>query len=520
MMKKRMQHSLKVKKRKSLAAYAAAGIMTLAAVLGLGSFLPSGGIAVTAEAAENEGKEGDWDAIEMGKQPYTYTINVYAGKEGYFSSTGTSQKSVTVPAGQAASISMSDLVVKNPDQYYARGMKIAGHDNDEISTRDYRSYTWPAENGGLDQDYNFSVAYGITGGMVKYYVDYIEVDANGNPVQSLLAREEYYGMVDDKPVVSYQYVPGYRPNAYNLGKTLVDSKEPEKDNLFTFTYTRIPQPTAAPVQTVINTVTTAATPAPTATPAGTTGTGTAGTAGTTNGTGAAGAAGATNGTGAAGTTGTTDTTGTAGTTGANGATGAAGTTGANGATGAAGAAGTTDAAGTAGTTGAANNANAATGDAAGNNAGTAANTAAGGNGAAGATENANEAANEAGNTASGADAANAAAQNTEPAEYIDLDEPDVPLAGVNSLEANSQAESSSQSATSSQTEASSQSAAENAAKGAVEKTRSGMKPVIWVIVGAAAAAVIGGVAYSSRKRKPDLDGIDDTDDDDDSNLGL
>ena len=139
---------------------------------------------------------------------------------------------------------------------------------------------------------------------------------------------------------------------------------------------------------------------------------------------------------------------------------------------------------------------------------------AGGNGAAGAAENANAAANEAGNTTSGAGAANAAAQNTEPAEYIDLDEPDVPLAGVNSLEANSQAESSSQSATSSQ------SAAESAAKGAVEKTRSGMKPVIWVIVGAAAAAVIGGVAYNSRKRRPDLDGIDDLDDDDDSDLGL
>ena len=351
---------------------------------------------VTVQATE---QIGNWDPIEKGSENYTYTVNVYAGKEGYFSSTGTSQKSFTVPAGSNFSIDMNDLVVNNPEQYYPRGMKIAGHDNDEISTRDYRSYSW-AKNadgtGGLDGDYNFSVAYGIAGGMVKYKVNY--VDASGKPLEQ---SEEYYGMVGDKPVVSYKYVSGYRPNAYNQGKTLTAT---ESDNVFTFTYSQIPQPTPAATQT---TTTTAIVPAGTAPAAGTNGTTTTGTTGSTGTAGTSGTTG--NGTtGTAGTSGTTGTgtTGTAGTSGttSTGTTGNSGTT----STGTAGTAGTTGTAGTAGSTPAGTGSVGTPGTA-----GSAANAQVGGN-----TET------------------SAPAQNTEPREYIDLDDPDVPLAGVNSIEAN------------------------------------------------------------------------------------
>ena len=47
--------------------------------------------------------------------------------------------------------------------------------------------------------------------------------------------EEFYGMVGDRPVVSYRYVEGYQPNAYNLTKTL---SEDETKNLFEFTYSK------------------------------------------------------------------------------------------------------------------------------------------------------------------------------------------------------------------------------------------------------------------------------------------
>ena len=42
-------------------------------------------------------------------------------------------------------------------------------------------------------------------------------------------------MVGDRPVVSYRYVEGYQPNAYNLTKTL---SEDETKNLFEFTYSK------------------------------------------------------------------------------------------------------------------------------------------------------------------------------------------------------------------------------------------------------------------------------------------
>jgi len=173
------------------------------------------GTAGRAYAADDEG--------------YTYTVKIYSGKEGYF---GSKDKHVVTVKGlaynQSYTVDVSDLglVVKDPGKYYVRGLKLAGHDNDEISNLNYQSYTFKVTG-----DMSFSVAYGMKGGMVKYTVRY--EDATGN---KLLDPQEFYGMAGDKPVVSYQYVEGYRPNAYNLGKTLTAT---ESDNVFTFTYTKL-----------------------------------------------------------------------------------------------------------------------------------------------------------------------------------------------------------------------------------------------------------------------------------------
>ena len=434
-----------LKKIKQLAAV----FMALALVLGTGMLFRGNSFLMTeAKAAEN--LEGPLDEIESGKA-YQYTIHVYSGKEGYFSSNGSTEKSVTVKAGEPASISIGDLVVTDPDQYYPRGMKLAGHDNDEIdgvAVKYYQGFS----TGSLDQDYSFSVAYGIKGGMVEYYVDYVEVDANGNVVRNLLDRETYYGMVDDKPVVSYQYVQGYRPNAYTAGKTLTDDPD---DNVFTFTYTPLAQPAAATTTTTTTTTTTATT-------AGTTNAGTAGTTGTTN----------------AGTTGTTGTTN-AGTTGTTG-TANTGTTETNNA--AAGAAGTAQNANV--TAGTAQNANAAAGTA--QNANT--------------TANDNAAVNETANTAAGAEAANAAPQNTEPVEYIDLDDEQVPLAGVDNEKQDSE-----------EADGSEESVEDPAEEAVEEEARLIRNPLIWVIAGVAAVVVIAVIAYSAGRRKANPGDEDDSD---------
>ena len=66
--------------------------------------------------------------------------------------------------------------------------------------------------------------------MVKYVVHYLDENE-----KELRKSETFYGMVGDKPVVSYRYVEGYQPNAYNLTKSLLEN---EAENVFAFTYSK------------------------------------------------------------------------------------------------------------------------------------------------------------------------------------------------------------------------------------------------------------------------------------------
>ena len=65
--------------------------------------------------------------------------------------------------------------------------------------------------------------------MVAYTVQYL--DENGN---ELAPSNTFYGSIGDKPVVAFQYIEGYLPQAYNLTKTLSAN---EADNVFPFVYT-------------------------------------------------------------------------------------------------------------------------------------------------------------------------------------------------------------------------------------------------------------------------------------------
>lgn len=165
--------------------------------------------------------EGEDEAV-------TYTVFIYSGKEGTFADGTTVKKieNLTYRSSVTVSLGDLDLQVKNPDQYYVRGLKLAGHDNDELSSVRFQSYTFD-----IKEDMSFSVSYGMAGGMVKYTVNY--QDENGN---SLHPSESFYGMAGDKPVVAYRHVEGYLPDSYNLAKTLTSN---ESQNVFTFTYHRV-----------------------------------------------------------------------------------------------------------------------------------------------------------------------------------------------------------------------------------------------------------------------------------------
>ena len=97
----------------------------------------------------------------------------------------------------------------------------------------------------MTEDQDYVVAYGIKGATVAYTVNYLDEDGN-----ALAPSETYYGNVGDKPVVAYLYIEGYQPQAYNLGKTLV---EDATQNVFSFIYAPITVDRV--VNRVVNTVT-------------------------------------------------------------------------------------------------------------------------------------------------------------------------------------------------------------------------------------------------------------------------
>lgn len=113
------------------------------------------------------------------------------------------------------------------DKYYAKGMKIGGRDNEKSYILQWYTIT---------KDSNYVVSYGIPGNQVEYTTYYVDQDGN-----QLREPETYYGTIGEYTVTGYKYVDGYLPQAYNLGKTLVENAD---DNTYTFVYTPIAPLTA------------------------------------------------------------------------------------------------------------------------------------------------------------------------------------------------------------------------------------------------------------------------------------
>ena len=217
----------------------------------------------------------------MAANGYTYKVTLSAGNKGTINGQAKVERD-SVVAGSTVTFNLKDVQVTD-DKYYIKGIRLSGRDNEEVLASPV------LDNVTGDADY--VVAYGIKKDIVAYTVNY--QDASG---KALAESQTFYGNVGDKPIVAYQYIENYIPDALALTKTLSNN---ESENVFTFTY----KPGAT--DRVVTTTTTITTTVPgTATPG--TGTGNVGTAGGTTG----GTAGTTGGT----TTGTTSgtTTGTTG----------------------------------------------------------------------------------------------------------------------------------------------------------------------------------------------------------------
>ncbi len=167
---------------------------------------------------------------------YTYTITLYAGKEGTFLDGSSEVKITNLEYGQVISLGdyLPNINLNDSEKYYVKGIRESGKDNNTVSTPAFK----------VECDREYVVAYGIKGDMTKYIVNY--QDENGN---TLAPSQTYYGVIGDKAVVAFHYVDGYRPQAYNLTKTLSQN---EAENVFTFTYQRIPQSTTTESNTTNN----------------------------------------------------------------------------------------------------------------------------------------------------------------------------------------------------------------------------------------------------------------------------
>lgn len=150
--------------------------------------------------------------------PYAYKVRIYAGRQGTISG-GEVLVYDSVAYGSQVMFNQNQVQLFDNSKYYIKGLKKSGEDNSEAQQI-------PAFKVTEDQDY--VVAYGILGDAVSYVINY--EDENGN---TLAPSETYYGNVGDKPVIAYLYIEGYRPQAYNLTRTL---SENAAENVFTFVY--------------------------------------------------------------------------------------------------------------------------------------------------------------------------------------------------------------------------------------------------------------------------------------------
>ena len=213
---------------------------------------------------------GQGQTAYAAEEEYTYTVRLYAGNLGELTGEGLEIQSASASVaskedqvvisnlryGDTVRIIYQEAAASKDERYYVKGVRRSGRDNSEAEA--------PTFNVACDRDY--VVAYGVSGDLVRYRVDYLDADGN-----TLMQSDTYYGNAGERQYVSSRYIDGYQPQALNLVKTLSAN---EAENVFEFRYTPVqtvtPEAPAAPAgTTTTTTVTTPAAPATPATPGGT-----------------------------------------------------------------------------------------------------------------------------------------------------------------------------------------------------------------------------------------------------------
>ena len=153
---------------------------------------------------------------------YEYQVRVFGGNEGAYGE-GSNPYVISVnPDGSLAESLSTNNVTVNNDKYYAKGFRIAGHDD-----------LWtPGSN--INEDMDVVVAYGIKGEQVSVTVSYVERGTGRALTGSDSGQTSvtYYGNKGDRLIAPYEHIPGYRPLYRNVAGTLGD----EGSNNWTLEY--------------------------------------------------------------------------------------------------------------------------------------------------------------------------------------------------------------------------------------------------------------------------------------------
>jgi len=152
---------------------------------------------------------------------YTYRMKISAGNNGVMKlADGSEAAESTVDAdssGNFPTVSTDSVKVTN-SKYVVIGFKEAGHDD-----------VMPAiEPVAAKSDLNYVAVYGVKSNMVSYTVRYLDRDGN-----ELMDEATYYAPKGSSVLVSFKYIDGYAPTAYNLTKTLTGSSD---DDVLEFRY--------------------------------------------------------------------------------------------------------------------------------------------------------------------------------------------------------------------------------------------------------------------------------------------
>ncbi len=186
----------------------------------------------------------------------TYTVTLYSGNQGTFAGGETQRVFSDQVPGEPLSFEGVTLDVPTDSKYYAKGVRLAGLDNERSDkNRDGENLAgaktpmvaYVSGDGTLvgsvpvTEDADYVVAYGIMANRVAFTVNYVDA-ADGT---ELAEPQTFFGDIGDVPATAPVYIENHVPHA-----TLIDIvlSEDEAKNVITYRYTRLAEGTTTEPQ--------------------------------------------------------------------------------------------------------------------------------------------------------------------------------------------------------------------------------------------------------------------------------